>query len=122
MLQREGPPIPAARSSRSPPRTKTMTDFGHFIRGTKRHLPPFRVVYSRRRGGAPLLVKDARGVSVGSFTRWAYAFACLEGLHRQAGLVPPHPAVARRRFEDDIWAQLRKHPHSKALAHVNDGL
>jgi hypothetical protein len=36
--------------------------------------------------------------------------------------MPPHPDVARRRFQDDIWAQIRKHPHSKALAHINDGL
>jgi len=99
-----------------------MTDIGQFIRGHKRNQPPFRIVYSRRRGGAPLLVKDARGVTVGSFTRWPYALACLQGLYRRAGLVPPHPDVARRRFHEDIWAQLRKHPHSQAGRHFNDGL
>jgi len=36
--------------------------------------------------------------------------------------MPPHPDVTRRRFQEDIWAQIRKHPHSKALAHINDGL
>jgi len=57
------PPTPVPKSSRSPPRTKTMTDIGQFIRGHKRYQPPFRIVYSRRRGGAPLLVKDARAAS-----------------------------------------------------------
>jgi hypothetical protein len=99
-----------------------MTDFGHFIRGTKRHLPPFRIVYNRRRGAAPLHVKDGRDTIVGSFTRWGYAFACLQALHRRAGLMPPYESVARRRFEEDIWAQLRHHPHSNALSHINDGL
>ena len=99
-----------------------MPDFNYFLRTSKRYQPPFRVVYNRRRGHAPLHVKDARDTIVGSFTRWPYAFACLQGLHKQAGLMPPHPDVARRRFQDDIWAQIRKHPHSKTLAHINDGL
>jgi hypothetical protein len=102
--------------------TGSIAPLSHFIRGSKRHLPPFRIVYNRRRGVAPLHVKDARDIIVGSFTRWAYAFACLQALHKQAGLMPPHWDVARRRFQEDIWAQLRKHPHSQALRHINDGL
>jgi hypothetical protein len=102
--------------------TGSIASLGHFIRGSKRHLPPFRIVYNRRRGTVPLHVKDGRGTIVGSFTRWRYAFACLEELHRRAGLQPPYNSVARRRFEEDIWDRIRKHPHSKALAHINDGL
>jgi hypothetical protein len=56
-----------------------VTDFRHFLRTTKRYAPPFRVVYNRRRGAASLHVKDSRGTIVGSFTRWGYAFACLQG-------------------------------------------
>ena len=104
------------------PDTGSIALLGHFIRGSKRHLPPFRIVYNRRRGAAPLHVKDARNTIVGSFTRWPYAFACLQGLHRQAGVYPPHEPTARRRFQEDIWAQIQLHPHSKALAHINDGL
>jgi hypothetical protein len=104
------------------PDTGAIALLGHFIRGSKRHLPPFRIVYNRRRGNAPLLVKDARNTIVGSFTRWPYALACLAALHNQAGLPPPHSAIARRAFEEDIWAQIQLHPHSKALAHINDGL
>jgi hypothetical protein len=110
------------RSSRSPPRTRTMTDTGsiapawpfHPRQQTPPATVPHRLLQTTRRRTAPGQGRP-RGVTVGSFTRWAYAFSCLEGLHRQAGLVPPHPALARRRFQDDIWDQIRKHPHSKAL-------
>jgi hypothetical protein len=97
-----------------------MTDIGHFIRGHKRYQPPFRIVYSRRRGGAPLLVKDARNAIVGSFTRWAYAYVCLVALYRRASMLPPTDALAKRRFQEDIWEQTRVHPHSKAMSHYND--
>jgi hypothetical protein len=88
-----------------------------FVRSSKRFLPPFRIVYARRqrRGSAPLLVKDARDAIVGSFTRWAYAFACLEELHQRANLPPPHEPVTRRAFQEDIWQQIRKHPNSNAI-------
>ena len=83
-----------------------------FVRTTKRHPPPFRIVYSRRQHhrGANLLVRDGRDVIVASFTRWAYAFACLEELHRRAGLAPPHHAVTKRQFEEDTRQQVRKDP------------
>ena len=105
--------------------TGSIAPLGHFIRGTKRYLPPFRILLNRRRGGkgltAPLLVRDGRDTIVGSFTRWTYAFSCLEELHRRNGLVPPHPAVTKRRFEEDIWAHRDKHPHSTAVQrHWND--
>ena len=66
------PPTPVPKSSRSPPRMRTMTDtgsiapLGHFIRGTKRHLPPFRVVYNRRRNGrrTRCVVKDTASCRV----------------------------------------------------------
>jgi len=100
-----------------------MTEFSsYFLRTNKRYLPPFRITYNRRPNNAPLLVKDARDVTVGSFTKWPYALACLTALHKQAGLPPPYPSIERRRFEENIWQQLRDHPNSKALQHINDGL
>jgi hypothetical protein len=97
-----------------------VTDFHHFLRTSKRYLPPFRIVYRRSGRGAPLMLKDARNTIVGSFTRWAYAYACLEALYRKAGLLPPADAVAKRRFQEDIWEQTRLHPNSNAMKHYND--
>jgi hypothetical protein len=89
------------------------------LRTRKRYLPPFRIAYSRRRGGrgtkAPLVIRDARDVIVASFTKWPYAFACLEALHRQAGLVPPHPAITKRRFQQDLYTHRDKYPHSRVI-------
>ena len=99
-----------------------MTEITHFLRGNKRYAPPFRVVYNRRKGGAPLIIKDARNTRIGSFSKWPYAFACLQALHHQAGLPPPINDVARHAFEQDIWYQIRQHPHSKALFHINAGI
>ena len=97
-----------------------MTEITYFLRGNKRYAPPFRIIYSRRRNIPPFIVKDGRDTRVGSFSKWPYAFACLQALHHQAGLPPPINDTAKHQFEMDVWLHMRKYPNSNPALHINN--
>jgi hypothetical protein len=78
-----------------------MPDF--LPRGNKRYLPPFRIAHNAsRRGGAPLIVKDARDWPIAKFTRWRYAFMCLTALCARYDLPAPDPDTERWRYYRSI--------------------
>src|SRR6516164_9616237 len=77
----------------------------HFIpRGRWVYLPPFRIVHKRvlRGDSAPLWVMDARNWPVGKFTRWAYAWACLQALCERYNEPEPEESAERWRYNRSI--------------------